>query len=431
MIHPQNTHELNYLGSRDKIVNVHLSHDRDYLEALPLKIKLVIEKRGLVTPSGNKVNFCGVILIEDSIYAFFPRKTIFINNRHNISVLIKTIRKYHALFSSPLTSDDDGAEMIGVDRLSLITALLEDYSINGIYSERQSYKTTNSGKPNWSRTINRQSPVSSGGNLVYLDFESQMRRYNTDSEISKIHSYIIKSIDHNYGQLLFGKQRFNEHHIAQPISVDDKYLIMKLKKGLSKVYSDRDIWLLRSLIELLMKTHDDKQTDEVIGVKHFHYVWEYMLSRVIPGELPLNSKLPIPTYKTESGSFLDCPQKGQRTDIIISDTHKTRIAVIDAKYYDTSNISGAPGWPDLVKQFFYARPVKSIFPSAIIRNYFIFPGTKPFLKSAHMKSRKNLSLLDAEYGVIECTYLCPAKVMDAFNKNSKLYDLEEVFLRSS
>lgn len=401
--------------------------DREYLVNLTDEVRSILEKRNLTTLSGKRVNFCGVIFTEGKLFVFLPRKSVPKDNQDAVPLLLQAVKKYFTRTSS-VTADDDGSEMFGVDRLSLISALIEDYCQNGIYSERQSLRTVNSGKPDWATTISRHRPVWSENNLLYLDFETKKHRYKTDSEISRIHAYLTDTLDNKYSKILFGKKRFTDHHIPLPESLEENYLTVRIKQALSKVYSDRDIWLLKSLLELLNQMHGDSRTDEVIGVKNFHFVWEHMLANVLPGELPLNSKFPIPVYITESGHIIECPQKGQRTDIIISDKDRTVLAVIDAKYYDASDSTGAPGWPDLVKQFFYAKAVSSIFPAATVKNFFIFPGVNAPLKSVHMKSRTDASFLDREYGKIECRYESPFEVIKAYVKNQKLHSLGEELL---
>ncbi|MGP2470630.1 LlaJI family restriction endonuclease [Yersinia sp. 2542 StPb PI] len=39
---------------------------------------------------------------------------------------------------------------------------------------------------------------------------------------------------------------------------------------------------------------------------------------------------------------------------VIRSPDTTTFAILDAKYYGAENLENLPGWPDLIKQFFYA-----------------------------------------------------------------------------
>ena len=85
----------------------------------------------------------------------------------------------------------------------------------------------------------------------------------------------------------------------------------------------------------------------------------------------------MPVYRERSGREIAKPQKGQRVDIFLYELSSKEVCVIDAKYYDGSSLDHAPGWPDLVKQFFYAKSLTAgnlKHEVTAVRNYFIFPG---------------------------------------------------------
>ncbi len=97
----------------------------------------------------------------------------------------------------------------------------------------------------------------------------------------------------------------------------------------------------------------------------------------------------------------------------------------DAKYYEASTVANAPGWPDLVKQFYYADAVKKISgDKASITNHFIFPGSCNYLKSAHVAPRESEVKSELEcytdYPKIHCHYLEPELLVKKYYKGSKL-----------
>lgn len=403
--------------------------DRMAIDRLKAPLSSVIRERGLITQTGKKVNFCGIILQEDEIHVFFPRNT---TNQNVLGVpeLLSSIIKYDATFRRAYRGPEEGPELMGTDRLSLIYQLLQDYSQNGIYAQRQSSRSVNYGKPDWSRTISRQSAFSHDENIIYPSYESLRRHQSTESEVSKIHSFLIRGLFNDFGSILFGGRRLLNLDFISPFSMNESYMMRVLRSELNKVFSDRDIWLIKSLIDLIERSHGGDSGKDVIGIKNFHAVWEHMLSKIIHGRISLNKDLPIPVYKNKHKELIEFPEKGQRTDLIIADEDKNNICIIDAKYYDANESRGAPGWSDLVKQFFYYKAVKSIYPLAKLKNFFIFPGESNYLTTAHMKRRVDDSLLDAEYGIIKCLYLEPMKVVTAYSRSKKIIDISEHLLMS-
>ena len=78
-------------------------------------------------------------------------------------------------------------------------------------------------------------------------------------------------------------------------------------------------------------------------------------------------------------------QKRQRTDIVISDKSNQRFAV-DAKSYTATK--DAPGWPDLVKQFFfYEKAVKSTVNNDVKVTTLCISWSRTKLISAHVGKR--------------------------------------------
>src|SRR5690606_8702538 len=120
---------------------------------------------------------------------------------------------------------------------------------------------------------------------------------------------------------------------------------------------------LQLLIRYLERIHEIGSNNVVIGIRKFHYVWEFLLKNIFHDvDLKINSLLPIPQYQFSGpAEFAEISaQKGMRLDLFIKNYN--RCWVIDSKYYTATGANDAPGWSDLVKQFFYIKAIKLIYP---------------------------------------------------------------------
>jgi len=411
---------------------LNLYNDRDSITELPEALANTLRKERLVTASGNKASYCGLVLSKDEVSVFFPRKysidSSLMSKNKSISLLMGAIRKYHNIHNSGLAYFEDGDRVLGGDSLSLISEILEDYKRNGIYSRRRTIRTRNTGKPDWKRTISKITPFKSADNLIYLDYHGAKRRYESDCEVARIHAFIVKTLDEEFSVFLESNSVYLHDGIPAPVLKNTEYLLIKLCSELKDVYSDRDIRLLKLLIKYLEQEKGSDETETLFGIKHFHSVWEYMLGQVLAHTVNLNSKLPIPAYRSKDGNLVSAAAKGQRMDTVIKHPSKEIFNVVDAKYYNATSISNSPGWPDLVKQFFYAKALKLIYPNSTVTNSFIFPGTDGCWASAHMKERSSGAILDLEYEPINCVYVDPLQVIESFVHSKKLNELSAQLL---
>lgn len=415
--------------------NISYFLDRCLLDDLPSPLQETIRERGLLTSNGsrvsNKVSFCGLITCRGSNYVFLPRKTDKTSegNAHKkyAPALFKALRKYHREVSSLLNVNEDGVELEGTDNIADIYFLIDDYRKNGLYSKRQTHRNKNKGKPNWPRTISRHQPVLSSIGPAYIEYEGVQRNNSADGEISRIHAYIIKKLDDKFSDIFIGNKSYKHDGIHPPQALEKNYFISKLKNELRNVYSERDVMLIRTLIKVLNKTFHNQEEETVIGIRGFHTIWEHMLDKVLDGKVDINKEFSFPSYVDNHGTVYPAKFKGQRTDTILADYEKNQFSVIDAKYYDAVSLGTAPGWPDLVKQFFYAKAVQSLKPTASVKNYFIFPGNNSHFDRAFMSKDDSL-VADLRYPPIFCKYIEPAEVIKAYISGIKLSKLSEELL---
>ncbi|GEM78751.1 LlaJI family restriction endonuclease [Vibrio superstes] len=405
--------------------------------SIPNSVIDVLKSQGLIAPDMKRIHFSGVVPYTDGVAIFLPRN-------HQASTedggsaghyLIQALLKYYQDKDSGIDALENGEELIGGRALSLAISLINDYQANGLYVRRVKERTFNSGKVNWSRTVSRSPAYPSVSGPIYMDLQTSRSRYIANCEIAEIHAAVMKELFSDYGMLWLGiSSYFDERleHIKKP-SDSLEVNLTYLRRELQLSYSERDIFLINSLIQYLELKKGRLSSSTLIGVRKFHNLWESMLDECLLGKYPVNSKLPVPVYQTSEGQFISIAQKGQRTDTVLKHFDENRFAVVDAKYYEASSPYTAPGWPDLVKQFYYQQAVSQLEGEGTpVSNHFIFPGSNAKLKSAHVASRgidvKSSDDCLLEYGTIHCHYQDPIELLKAYVCGEHLTQLtNEIF----
>lgn len=412
---------------------LHLFEDRQSIvKAMPKKLVQNLNKQGLLYVNGQKVMFCGLINFDDQIAVFLPRNSDYVevdesSSKKVCATLLKALKRYLDDKDNAISADELVDEGIhGQEYLGLIFALFEDYFNNGLFTRRVSERKVNSGKVDWNRTIKQSIPYMSGDSSVYLELAGSIKRVYSNCETAKIHAEVLRNLDQKVGWLINDDDgAITKQLIDVPVSLmDNDTKIYHLNNELTRAYSDRDIYLIKQLISYLKLESMSQKSDFSIGIKKFEGMWEHMLSKALKNVFPINKKLAKPVYKI-NGELKLAGRKGQRTDIVLRDPETGDFTVIDAKYYAAKSLKTAPGWPDLVKQFFYAKAVKSIYPENNISNMFIFPGKNGSIESAHMAEPKKTNILQEdlldEYPSIECKFVDPIKIIKSFNLKQKFF----------
>lgn len=417
--------------------SIHFYEDRTALEALPFDLCEEMKSHYLVEPEDMKVTFSGIVITDMGINVFLPR------NSHPLpatgsaesfrcaSLLMKGLRRYLQDKSNiELKNDNDGS--LGGAKLGVISDLLDDYCIYGLYSRRFSERVMNTGKPDWRRTVATQIAHAGRSGPVYLDIYGTRRRYVSDCEVARIHAYVIRELDQTYSWLVTGSDisiATGTENIPLPV-VDKDSMIRALERELASIYSEREIRLINLLVDYISDTRGRETSSELIGLRHFHWMWEFMLNSSLKWVYPVNSLLAIPAYRFNDGSILPAASKAQRTDTVMKSIDGKRFVVVDAKYYAAQGLASAPGWGDIVKQFFYAKALNTLAVHADVDNAFIFPGQGP-LKTVHMLDRKSKLSLDADYPPIKCFYIEPMLLIEHYVSGKKLENLSDSLMYPS
>ena len=415
--------------------------DRALLSKLPKSVSKELSSRGLTT-SGHieKASFVGLMIVDNESYVFLPRGSCLDKQEEhvvNASNTLKAVEKYARISKTKIDLFDEGKGERKLNKLSLIRNLLDDFRQNGIYTKRRTINKLNFGKTDWKKTVNKISPYPGlGDSPVYLDIYGSKKRYFNDCEIAVIHAHVISKLDKGFSWLVTGNLRplapeLKEYGLPRG---DGSYQLSRLKNELSQTYSDRDINLLKLLIQYIKSEAGSDQSNLIIGLSNFHFCWEYMLGQVLKYTVSLNNKLPAPAYIDNEGKVLTANEKSMRTDIILHDEGNQQCTVADAKYYAATTVGSAPGWGDIVKQLFYEKALRKLDINWKIKNAFIFPGCEPYLAKAQIRDRVNSTqshhVFIDEFAPIYCYYANPMEVVSTFISGNKLNDLSDELLKN-
>ncbi|MGL0943598.1 LlaJI family restriction endonuclease [Vibrio vulnificus] len=420
--------------------SLHYFTDRSYLSCLDEPTGTLVEamrRKGIIAPDHHRVRFCGFFSWRGGTAVFLPANSD-VSEKPALSAhwLLRTLSRYYAGRPTGIQGTE-GDSLIGGTLLSLAVTLFDDYQANGLYVRRSRYSIVNQGKTNWPRTISRHTPFPSVTAPVYLELESSKTHYVSDCETARIHAAVVRDIREKFGILLYGETILSDETLEKmpPPAGVKEVQIAYLNRELSLSYSERDITLINSLKRYIDSSQGSDENSLIIGTRYFHSVWEVMLDNALSSERNFNSRLPVPYYQKD-GLFHEVAEKGQRTDTVLRNDDGTRYAVVDAKYYTASAPKDAPGWPDLVKQFFYQKAVKSVTDEdAEVTTHFVFPGSDNCLTSAHVGKRgqhqqKTLQHTPG-YPVVHCHYCDPIELMKAYVTHGRMLHLRDSILNTS
>jgi hypothetical protein len=302
---------------------------------------------------------------------------------------------------------------------ALLAAIAEDFRDNGLFSERLRTRSINSGKPNWPATIKGQISLhTSNGAPVFTDISTTRPVSSNLNILAIVQAYIVQEIFGVHSWWMaenFGRRTL-------PFDIDKPRYPREAWSGMLRgirrnLFAERPLRLVAMLIAYLEHAPESSDGATVCGVSDFSTVWETMLRKVIPGvEDSWNKRLPDPRFVHIDGT----PQRSgeMRSDIVIN--NGDRIIIADAKYYKADRASNAPGWSDIVKQFYYVEALATVQgapPRDKIGNCFIFPiedHETGKLRRVEMFGENNRPV--GLFPSIDCIYIGTRNVINSYCK---------------
>jgi hypothetical protein len=411
---------------------IHIHLDRSYSQTIPdnLKNEIALQTSDIELEK-SKISFCGFLFKGKDTYVFMPRgsniEKAALTNTELARLLFECLKKYCRTNESFLQKEGKSTVVGNPQILPLIDEILNDYKANGIYTSESSFARRGfQGKTDWKKTLATVNPVLQEGEVIYPHFINRFTNSFFSNEVTKIHNSILNAIQVRFGWLFPDLESFSfgQFTRAGSRSVD----IRVLKSELMRVYSDSKIHTLKILLRFLEDDFNSGKAESVsYGFRDFQYVWEHMLKTVLS---PIHTfvDMPVPTYIDKSGREWTKEQKSQRIDIILYEPEAKEACVIDAKYYDGSSVHHAPGWPDLVKQFFYAKSLSAGNLShqvTLVKNYFIFPGASGSNSPDEIFVRDSSGHLNHVFPPIKCKHVSPETIIKSYISNKQLIDLRE------
>jgi len=425
--------KVNWKMTADASVQIYV--DRSYAQSIPERLKVEISRQvGATEEEKSKISFCGFILHGRETSVFMPRGHVVEESGHTAQelarLLFQCLTKYCRASESYLQREGKETIVGNPQVLSLITEIIQDYKINGLYTSEKFFNRNGfQGKTDWKKTINSVNPLLDDDQILYPHFINKFKDNLHSNRITEIHKWILSSIVNRFGWLFSPVLKLD---FVQPqFSHNTQFNARLIRAELQSIFSDAKMHTLQMLLRYLEDELNSTQSDYLsYGFKDFQHVWEQMLKQVLN---PTHNfvDMPTPTYEDASGGVFRKEQKGQRVDIFLYDALEKTACVVDAKYYDASSTNKAPGWPDLVKQFFYA---KSLTAGALgqqvskVRNCFVFPGVEEKTSPKKAFVTDSTGRLDHVFPPIECYLLSPEVVIDYYVKNKTLSDLRHKLL---
>ncbi|NRD30664.1 LlaJI family restriction endonuclease [Shewanella sp. DC2-4] len=415
-------------------------NDRALLSSLPKELFCSMKEKGLIPHGSVYVHFCGLITYASITAIFLPRNSKISSSLKRPELarnLLKAIQRYKLSADAATETADNGKEIVGSDSISLIVKLLDDFVLNGIYAQRIEEHRLNLGKTDWKRTINQRTAFIISDSVFYPDVIGSRKLVDQNSDISRIHAQIVREICNKAGWIAFPKPDVPLQELSSipSISYGIETQIQMLNRELYMSYSDRDISLLKGLIQYLEKKRGDDSSDLVIGIRECHGFWERMLDCCLMHKESVNHRLLAPLFKI-SGNYILASAKGQRTDTVLKHPTAQKYVIVDAKYYSAHNVRTSPQLSDIVKQFYYAKAMSILVDNVEdITNIFIFPGKSGNIQSIHMakkgqkKQFTESDCLDIDYPPIQCIYQDPIELIENYSKGRYLKDLTQKLLK--
>ena len=370
------------------------------------------------------IQFCGMAHVEhDMSFVFLPRKAIVEDENENLvtaQLTMRTLARFGREIAARTGIAHGGDGETGL--LAIIAELARDFIDHGVYSERIRFPSRNSGKPQWIKTVVRETAfIDADDNVVYPQIRTTRSQDSHENLLARVQASVLREIATHHAWWIEGlAARMDELRQFAAPSISRITWAQHLRLILPRLFASRAVRLATALIDYLERGSGRREGDVYFGVRDFHVVWEYMLRRVLKGVQPnWNSQLPRPGYHKRDGG-IDVQSRGLRMDIVLKDSDNN-LCVVDAKYYDADTVENAPGIPDLVKQFFYEIALKSVAKENVITGCFVFPcstDNRGNYTSIRMHFRDNT--LASHFPKIDCRYMSVSSVMRAFVEGRKI-----------
>jgi|GEM_PF-3643187 len=365
--------------------------------------------------SGIRFNYVGIAANHKQVLCILPKHlhaSLQVSDDYvnQARLLIQVLKIYERRIHTDIDSVDffRHSHASNTNEIAIADYLLNDYIQYGVWiMDQRTITTIGNGEVFWDHTIEQTQPLL-GKAPIYYETYHLHTEIVTDSLVSQIHQWALSYSLKRYGILLnldIGLPR--EYDMEIECVGSKEFLLAILERQLRITYADRDIRLLRALMELIQITHDYTDSEfSLYGHNSFEHIWEDVISFCFGNEYGRYAHhLSKPTWNNGKVSV---EKQTLRPDVLrwLPHTEKPTFLIIDAKYYlirfddEQQSLENNPGVDDVVKQYFYEfildregtdAPWKNT--DADYLNVLIFPmlsdsvGSFQYLGTVHLSNR--------------------------------------------
>lgn len=302
-----------------------------------------ITKHCHVNTNEDGDRFVGIKADSDNVMVYFPigyqlpdtDAQIRTDIKHLIQVLSEFTTKQDRLlainkFAAPQTVDFP---------INAYKAVIEYYfSIGGKYYVEvdPTYKTSATGKQDWSRTVRNQVPLvqqrESVSSFIYTEFTVRATTPNNSKQITQINRFCVYEAFKKLGWL------YVPHMPEQPGPHPDiRASLVILNSKLGNTNDDKKRNLFQAMKDML-KYMDEKTSDKqfYFGTDDFDHVWEKLIDRAF-GEKDKDKYFPRSRWLLQYGHYKE--KRPLMPDTIM--IYKGKYYVLDAKCYKYG-VTGIP-----------------------------------------------------------------------------------------
>lgn len=353
----------------------------DVLGVCPEDIENLVASRILrLGDRGNlELTFVGIIVFNNSL--LFARPKFDLAGHLSMGEVIRVLRDYFLRSGSrrPVVDKLREPEYGDTEVLREYDAslrLLAWFNDHGVFRREQSI-TSNRGRPHWVKTVAKCSPVLMQGSAIYPAVIAE-RREGMLNDISALQIGILRKLLQRYGvsdpegAIEHAEQATGSIVESWPIPEDRRtYFERRLAIEQRSVYRTDALQLLKLMQELLStRLAAASPQPQIYGTTAFYSVWEDACRTAMGVERDMEPAISLaqPVWWTYGENGKLAYEHRQIPDIVLVREQWHLIA--DAKYFYPFPAS-RPGWPDIVKQLYYAESLR--VPQVQVRSIFLLP----------------------------------------------------------
>ena len=342
------------MNSKIKIYN-----EKCFYKSTKVPNALELSQKNFCDIRRNSVIFnrTGFVMFKGIIYIIFPFGYKVSDFQYDIQLLLNLFDK----LSNEKKLDKSQYDLIEIEHdgngelLPIAYEIIKDYRENGYVRIENIIQGINiGGKINWKKTLRQKTQIfNEFGMPIFTDLVMSHKESDKEALLRSLHMYVINKSIAMFGALLGISSDYDESLLELP--VDKDYALKFLKEERLVTYNSRLLKIMDLIIKFIDCSENNRNNNFTgLSTKSFYSVWELMCKVLVRDEYQnLKEFIPRPYWNPMDGKTI---YTEQIPDILYKEG--SELFVLDAKYYNV--YKNVPGWPDLVKQYFYEMSLRSV-----------------------------------------------------------------------